>query len=173
MSTSLPDDRALLLARRGRMVDPEFFPVEHLYRRCTVNEADNERLFPSEIKFCPDWSVNREKYSQPTDVLYPSYDEMRVAAFQVRDIPAETQSGGSVSYKWDVQHQPLEDNYSHSEVWTYKNNDHYTKSDLPTGVKKHFRTALSERAHIIYPPVASPTVTEGIADQINLPEAKA
>ena len=178
MTTFEPDElesesRASRLNRRGRAADPEFTPTEQLYRRCTVNEADNNRLFPSEIKFCPDWSVNREKYSQPQDVLYPGYDELGVAAFQVGDIPAGMLSGGNTDFRWDAQHQPLEDNYAHSELWTYKNGEHHTKSDMPSGVKKYFRTTLSERARIIYPPTALQTVTENMTEETSLPEAEA
>lgn len=159
------DPRTFRLTRRGRAADPDFAQVEHLYRRCLATEqdpGDPERLFPDQISFYPDWSVNREKFSRPEDVLYPGFLNWGIAAFQVQDIPAPYQTEGNVTYHWTAQHVPLEDNYPHTEVWTHKNNFHLgnpkTEAEpsppkLPSTVKKYFRTVLSERARIIHPPV--------------------
>lgn len=173
MTTSEPDElesdsRAFRLNRRGRAADTDFTPTEQLYRRCPVTEldpADPERLFPNLISFYPDWSVNRQKFSEPEDVLYPDYLGWGVAAFQVKDIPSPMKTEGNVAYHWDVQHQPSEENYSHTEIWTYKHGTHLANPkaetdpkppDLPKTIKKYFRTVLSERARIICAPKTRP-----------------
>lgn len=155
--------RAFRLARRERAVDPDFAVKEHLYRRCPATEldpGDSERLFPDQISFYPDWSVNRGKFSEPKDVLSPNFWSWGVAVFQVKDIPSPCTTGGNVTYHWEAQHQPLEENYPHTEIWTHKNTVHLgnpkTETDanppkLSATVKKHFRTVLSERARVIFP----------------------
>lgn len=66
-------DRAARMARRGRPVDLNFLADEMLYLRCansSLNPAHPSRLFPDQIRFYPDQSVNRGKYSEPEDVLH-------------------------------------------------------------------------------------------------------
>ena len=163
-----PDSRASRLAQRGRAAVLDFTPEERLYRRCPISEldpADPERLFPDTISFYPDWSVNRGKFSEPEDVLYPEYLGWGVAAFQIKDIPEPYETEGKITYRWDAQHQPLEENYSHTEIWTYKDGTHLanpkTEADpkppkLSNTVKKYFRTVLSERARVICAPKTPP-----------------
>jgi hypothetical protein len=70
---------------------------------------------PPAIKF-PSWSVNREKYRRPADVLFPSWPDWGVAAFTVADVPAELRSEGGALFQFSVEHVPLEGNYAHSEL---------------------------------------------------------
>ena len=163
-----PDRRAFRLAPRGRAAVSDFTPEERLFRRCLVSDldpADSERLFPNSISFYPDWSVNRGDFSEPEDVLYPDYLGWGIAAFQVKDIPSPMKTEGNIPYHWDAQHQPLDENYSHTEIWTYKGGTHLANPkaetdpkppDLPKTVKKYFRTVLSERARIICAPRTPP-----------------
>ena len=144
-----PDSRAFRLNRRGRAAVSDFAPEERLFRRCLVSDldpADPERLFPDLISF------------------YPDYLGWGIASFQVKDIPSPMKTEGNTPYHWDAQHQPWEENYSHTEIWTYKDGTHLAKPKaetdpkppkLPNTVKKYFRTALSERAHIICAPTQS------------------
>lgn len=65
-------------------------------------------------------SVNREKYSQPQDVLFSETDEFAnwgVLSFRVSDLPSAFPVEYS-QYSFFPKHIPMEDNFSHSEVWS-------------------------------------------------------
>jgi hypothetical protein len=145
------DSRPGRMYRQDRLVDPEFAPSEDLYYRCQAQHVAESRLLPTALRF-PDFSVNRAKYSEPEDVLVPSYSSWGIASFQVKDIPPAQSSDVDTVYTWNVIHDPNENNYSHSEVRTYKNG-HYAKNlSVATTVKKAFRQILSDRARIIKHP---------------------
>jgi len=147
-------DRPDRMYRNDRPVDPHFASEEFLYRRCRQADVHGERLLPYAIRFYPDWSVNRSKYSEPEDVLYPSYLDWGVASFQVQDIPPHMVSGGGILFEFKAEHVPEDDNYAHSEVRTFKNGVHERKAELPNLIKKEFRQLLSERARVVTPPKA-------------------
>lgn len=149
--TSFNDNRPERMWRSDRPVDPDFDESEQLYNRCLAEHVENERLLPTAIKF-PDWSVNRAKYSEPDDVLIPSYQNWAIAAFAVGDVPKSLTSSGNVKYDFKVEHDPLDDNYSHSEVRTYKDNRHDKKIDVNKLIKKQFRQILSEKTVVIRKP---------------------
>lgn len=162
MTTSGVDDRVFRMSRRDRPIDPNFQATEFLYRRCAIKDIDpqhSNRLYPDQIAFYPNWSLNREKYSQWDDVLYPDYTDHGVVRFRVEDVPSELSSDGGILYQWELRHQPLEDNYSHSEVWSFKAKVHIPNEGnpnvkLPSIIKKKFRQLLSERAEVINAPAA-------------------
>lgn len=84
-------DRPLRMLQCNRGIDSNFASDELLYRRCCPHEIMNgDRLKPNSIGF-PDWSVNRQKYSEPEDVRIPSgstcYLCCGVVGFSVSDIP--------------------------------------------------------------------------------------
>lgn len=110
-----------------------------------------QRLLPTGIKF-PDWSVNRSKYSEPDDVLIPSYLDWGIAEFQVESVPKKMESPGNVVFEFKVEHDPVDDNYSHSEVRTYKEGTHHKNIDVNKTVKKQFRQMLSDRTRLIRSP---------------------
>jgi hypothetical protein len=135
----------------SRDIDPNFEPDEILYRRFCPTEVLGDRLAPDSIKF-PDWSVNRQKYSEPEDLQYPSkldqiYACCGVAGFLVSDIPPKLEA-----FTFEVKHQPESDNYAHSELLTYKNGvcgNEIKNFKVSNTIKKTFRIALSERIKII------------------------
>lgn len=155
--------------QNGRSVDPDFDLDEQLYRRCCPTQVVENRLLPEAINF-PDWSVNRAKYSQPEDVLFPNFHCCGIASFRVRDIPRELKSGGEKGqeenvFEFKVVHCPEEDNYSHSEVRTYKNgihdkSDKNFKNKINKTVKKEFRQLLSDRTTLIRQPNAEKCVRD-------------
>lgn len=148
-------ERARRMEKQNRPTDAEFLPDELLYLRCansSLDPANTRRLFPDQIRFYPDQSVNRGKYSEPEDVLHPNYLDFGIARFQVQHVQLELSSGGEINYQWTIEHKPEENNYAHSEIWTYKDKQHITDSKLPTGIKKQFRQMLSERAEVIKQP---------------------
>jgi hypothetical protein len=151
VSTSNPD-RPERMFRSGRPVDQVFSPDENLYFRYKDNETVDGRIIPVGIRF-PDFSVNRSKYSEPEDVLIPSYAEYGILTFKVKDIPAPERTNETTLYEWKAVHEPLDDNYSHSEVQTFKNGMYTKKLDVPKTLKKKFRVILSERMSIIREPI--------------------
>ncbi|MFB2969202.1 hypothetical protein ACE1CD_09545 [Aerosakkonema sp. BLCC-F183] len=153
MSTSNPD-RPERMYRAGRPVDPDFSPEEKLYFRYKEMEIVEGRVMPTGIRF-PDFSVNRSKYSEPEDVLIPSYGEYGILTFKVKDIPAPERTNETTLYEWKAVHEPTEDNYSHSEVQTFKNGMYTKKLDVPKTLKKKFRVILSERMSVIHEPSKS------------------
>lgn len=139
--------------RRGRPVDPEFNPDEQLYYRVTRHGVadDLSRILPEAFR-SPDFSCNRGKYSKPLDVLLPHYQDHGVAEFLVQDIPERLASEGDVVYEFRVFHDPLVDNYAHSEVRALREGQNRPRK-LPNLVKKTFRQLLSDRTRLIRVPV--------------------
>jgi hypothetical protein len=147
--------------RNGRPVDPGFLATERLFFRCRLDSLDGSgRIKPAEIHF-PDQSVNREKYSRRTDVLLPdgsprSKDWLLhgVAEVEVRDLPPETRSAGDVAYQFKVEHDPMDDNYAHSELRVYKDKQRETdKKRINAVVKKQYRTELALRTRVVVQPL--------------------
>ena len=95
--------------------------------------------------------MNRGKYSEPEDVLIPSFERWGIASFQVRDIPRELVSGGGLKFEYRVAHIPKEDNYAHSEVRAHKNGKYDPGMKVSLTVKKQFRQLLSDRAVLVKP----------------------
>jgi hypothetical protein len=145
-----------------RSIENNFGSDELLYRRFCPDEVLGDRLAPDSIKF-PDWSVNRQKYSQPEDVQFPSGSALvylccGVAGFSVSDIPSKIDPQGV--YTFVIEHKPELDNYAHSELVTYKNgragkeipNFKIGKNKSEKEIKKTFRTMLSDKTKIIVQP---------------------
>jgi len=145
------DGRPERMYRNNRHIDPSFDENENLYNRFKQNYFKDGKFLPEGIRF-PDWSVNREKYSEPEDVLIPNYSDWGIIEFKVGAIPQSLESLGDVKFDFKVEHDPYDDNYSHSEVRTYKNGVHEKRIDLPKLVKKEFRQRLSEKIIVIKQP---------------------
>ncbi len=138
--------------RQGRPEDPVFAPDEWLYMRAAREHIDTGRLLPAAISFT-EQSVNRSKYSEPEWVLIPRYHHCGIGAFLVRDIPANLASPASVSYAFRPVHVPLEDNYAHSEVRTFRGGvyEPHSGKKVNQTVKAAFRAQLADRAIILKP----------------------
>lgn len=145
----------------GRDEDQYFKNDENLYRRCCPEDVIGDRLVVGAIKF-PDWSVNREKYSQPSDVLFPYFhDCCGIATFKVEDVPSKLESNTGTLFRFQVVHCPEYDNYAHSEVRTFKgesdlkssSDEKFTRKLKPSrGIKKEFRTILSNKIIVTQQP---------------------
>jgi hypothetical protein len=138
------------LLRQGRPIDPDFSLEERLYRRCPDTEVLQGEPFTDQIAFYPAMSVNRSKYSLVHDVLYPDYfAKYGVLSFAAGGIPEPFQPDGGALYEWKPSHEPLEENYAHSEVRTYRDGVFDPKLRIQsTLVKKYFRERLREVARI-------------------------
>jgi len=117
-----------------------------MYRRYAKKDYEIGVVLNIGLSSAP--SVNREKYSQPADVLLSTSDEyadLGVLSFAVQDIPPQLLDENP-SHLFFPQHVPEEVNYSHSEVWCNRIGQpgvHIKPSNL---VKKMFRTLLGQRA---------------------------
>ncbi len=80
-----------------------------------------------------------------------AYPDQGVAAFLVEDIPASILSDDGRRYGFGVEHQPVPDNYAHSEVHTYHSGERMDDvgKEPPRQVRKKFRDLLRQRIVIL------------------------
>ncbi|MCF8079573.1 MAG: hypothetical protein K9K88_09860 [Desulfobacterales bacterium] len=138
----------------NRPIDPDFNTEERLFQRFNALLEVNGAFYPNSIRF-PEFSVNREKYSRPEDVLLPDFDDLGIAAYRVGDIPGplKTPGGGTnTTYTFGPVHDPIPGNYSHSEVRTYLNGVYKRKKIKSSIIKLEFKARLSEKMEIIKHP---------------------
>ena len=149
-------ERPAAMHRNGREPVPHFAPDELLYMRVQPDHVNSEgKPLPFAFRL-PSQSVNRSKYSEPEWVLIPSYQEWGICSFERRDVPEELRSNQpppdqSAEYRLAVEHHPLDDNYSHSEIRAYRKAQIEFNDDLRVvpKVKQQFRMLLSDRATIL------------------------
>ena len=154
---SIPD-RFLV---NGRETDNVFAPDEHLFFRFNPTHfSDDMRLPVAAIRF-PDFSVNREKFSQPSDVLVPKWIDWGIAQVKVESVPKALECEANKKMRtifFRVEHDPIDknhrayekqmfENYAHSEIRAFENGKHLEKK-LPESIKKRFRMMLSDATKI-------------------------
>ena len=149
--------------RGNRLCDPQFTPVEQLYLRCASNHLQRSngrlRLLPTYIR-ASGLSLNRGKYSFCFDVLLPCVQQETlqwlywgVACLQVSEVPSQLQfSDTPTPTAFRVEHDPDDDNYSHSEIRAYKSEKLLKPKGVATKVKKELRQIISDRARILLLP---------------------
>ena len=148
--------------RNDRAVDAEFLPSELLYYRISVLGPIGSCPEGVDIRL-PENSVNRGKYSEPRDILFPNYFHLGVAEFPVSKIPAPRtvtdQQGKTRVYELKVEHDPMEDNYAHSEVRAFREHLRVTHTGkIPVDLKSEFRQLIAEAMVIcIAVPVRCPS----------------
>jgi len=138
--------------RRGRAPDQSFGPTEELYVRCTADECqslgDKATIKPAALRVASQ-SFNRQRYSKIRDVLLPSPDIPKsrswilagVAVCAVKSVPAQVLDGTGAVCRFQVEHDPLDDNYSHTELRAYVNGER--RLELSRKVKKECQTILA------------------------------
>ena len=101
----------------------------------------------------PIFSVNRGKYSEPSDVLIEKRMGWHVGEFRVDDLPPEEISNdGKKDRKFmlGVEDDPQPDNDAHAEVCSYRDKVRRNpRQKLPQRVKLAFRTHLMQRIKIV------------------------
>lgn len=135
------------MRRNGRPDDQTFEATEKLFRRYTRAHYFNGQVSNTGISFDSAPSVNREKYSQPQDVIFDEAEEFAnwgVLSFRVSDLPTAFPLEDP-QYGFSPKHVPMENNYSHSEVWcdVLPAMGMYVKPNKQ--VRKLFRALLSQR----------------------------
>ncbi len=141
------------MLRNGRPEDPIFRPEELLYRRYRNDHWIDGLFSPAGFKF-PKQSVNRQKYSEPEDVVFSEdgiFDGFGVLEFAVRDVPSSLEEEGTPVYIFFLKHIPLEDNYAHSEIWCETEQETGRYVSPSQTVRKKFRTMLSQRVTVRIP----------------------
>lgn len=150
--TSTPADR---LAINGRFADPTFEPTELLYIRFEKHE--NDRVLHSQLGYpgTDGMSLNRGRYSEPEDVLWPNWATLGVAEVAVARLPSTELSGSDEEFGLEPRHTPWTEppeNYAHTSYVTYRARDSaklpLPKKKVPNRVKTQVRAALSERLTI-------------------------
>lgn len=138
------------IRRQGRPIIPDFDLKELLYLRFGADDFVDGQLVPSAIRV-PKQSVNRGSLSQPEDVLFNEqgkYDGLGAVEFKVEDIPQTVAGDQGPIYVFFMQHDPREDNYPHSEIWS----DHAPGTgncrEPSKSVKLKFRIELCKRIRV-------------------------
>jgi hypothetical protein len=136
--------------RNGRAEDQVFGKDENLYRRYIKEHWVNNTFVGAGFQF-PRPSVNRQRYSEPEDVIYSDegeFDGCGVLEFSVEHIPQRLVDGAGKAYVFFPWHTPDEDNYAHSEIWCESESERGQQADPNSTTKKKFRTMLSQHAKV-------------------------
>ena len=107
--------------RHGREVVADFAGSEFLFMRYMSQHFVQGQLLPEGIRSQLRQSVNRGRFSEPDDALFSEtgkYDGLGVVEFRVADIPARLDQPNGPSYVFFMRHEPEDENYSHSEIWS-------------------------------------------------------
>jgi hypothetical protein len=138
------------MLRNGRAEDQVFDQHELLYRRYMSDHLHDNKIIDASFGF-PGTSVNRSKYSQPEDALLSDggqFDGCGVLEFAVKSIPALLVDGVGVRFVCFPRHVPLDDNYSHSEIWCEREERRGVPANPSSATKKKFRAMLSQHVRV-------------------------
>lgn len=138
------------MRRNGRAKDSVFDPAERLFRRYNRKHIVGTQFSNMGLSLREPPSLNRERYSQASDVLFSETDEFAswgVWSLQVQHLPAAFPPQ-TPEYGFAPDHDPVEDNYAHTLV--------ICDQIPPTGghveprpeIRKLFRAAMSQRLKI-------------------------
>lgn len=139
---------------------------ERLFLRIKEEQLADGAVIPGAVRL-PDWSTNRERFSRPDDVLnpdkYPGYT--RVGEVVVGSIPSDIPpdvpaTGQQAPDPWEcyAQHDPLDENYAHSEVRVRKVGCEFDRTKRPSS-SAYVKKIRNQLAGLIsVRPLASPEV---------------
>jgi hypothetical protein len=134
------------MLRKDRAAHQEFDDSEMLYYRLKQPCGEiGDHPIGLDMEY-PDFSVNRQKHGGLRDfVLIPNWKYLGIAEFAKGSIPGPDFSEGNIEYSWGVTHIPLDENYHHSEIWTYKGGTHCQRSSQVNKIVfRRFRQRISE-----------------------------
>ena len=154
----MPDLPSAML-RNGRPKDQDFRLDEYLYRRVPLELWDDADVaIDIDAIELPDMSVIRGKYGHPEWARLESDEciDWGVIGFRVDDIPVRLLHLGVFTWTFGPRHVPLDENYSHSEVWAYENGTHVNaKNRLDAHLHLRWREMLLRRVKTIIRPYES------------------
>jgi hypothetical protein len=129
--------------------DPNFSPDELTFRRYISDDFEGENFKPPRFSFPP--SLNRQRYSEPEDVIFSEtgeFDEHGVLECQVAQLSITVRDDRNTDYSFVPVHRPEENNYSHSEMWADCMQTR-NRTDRPSKVaRKKYRTIVSKRLSV-------------------------
>ena len=116
-------ERPARMLRNGRAEDPMFEPSEKLFRRYRLEHFLNGKFSNMGLSFANPPSFNREKYSEPSDLLFPDLDsgtdqfvDWGVLSLRVQDVPVLFPVERPECHFYPA-HAPLDNNFAHSELF--------------------------------------------------------
>lgn len=154
-----PEDYPDRLRINGRECDDIFNPTEKLYIRLRSVDPRTDRPDFGDIH-CPGQSVNREKYSEPEDVLWRNSEflsQYGFGYFTVAQVPEKILDGKGREVFFHVVHDPVFEsdieleNYSHSEVRA--SNETGRAKSVSGLIKTVFRQTIAEQITVLRVPV--------------------
>jgi hypothetical protein len=150
MLNRIPDE----LLQGGRTPDPIFSPEEELFIRFRQIDGSG-KVAISEIRYV-DQSGNGSKYCyRPRYILLPNYDNWGYGAIRIKDIldiPGIITKISGVNNSCEVTHMPLTDNYSHSEIWTFRNGVRVTNNNKKKKIGLLFRKEICQKINVLTNP---------------------
>jgi hypothetical protein len=138
------------MKRSGRDKDPVFEPAEKLFRRYKREHFIGGQFSNMGLSFREPSSVNREKYSEPSDVVFSETDEFAgwgVLSFLVHHLPAAFPPEHP-EHIFFPDHAPLENNYAHTLVQCDRLPPTGAHVEPRPQIRKLFRATLSQRMRI-------------------------
>ena len=146
MSCSNEDDHPVYT--NGKDIEAFAANGELLYRRYKKEHYQEKRLLPAAFQF-PKQSVNRQKFSNPEDVLHVDccngkrFEGWGVLEISSADMPTPLESPDGKLFHFIPEHEPLVCCYAHSVI-RVKSGESNTFVDAPsTKVKETFRVQLA------------------------------
>ena len=139
------------LYRNGRIPDNKFRFFHSTYFRFSSEDCLGSRLIPARIQSL-NMSVNWSKYSRPLDVIirHPTCGIARLFAGRLPAILPKELQEGEKHHKFCLDHDPLDDNYSHCQIVSFKDGKRISKnSAISNKEKKEFRALVSDYSFII------------------------
>jgi hypothetical protein len=143
-------ERPARLRRNGRAEDPAFEAAEKLFRRYKRDQFVGGKFSNMGLSLKDPPSVNRQKYSEPSDVIFSEASEFEkwgVLSFQVQHLPRSLPPEAP-AHVFSPRHVPLENNYAHSEVHCDRVSPTGAYVEPPPAIRKLFRATLSQRVVI-------------------------
>ncbi len=145
------------LLRNNRPVVQEFQSEERLYYafNAEIVEEEGRRIVPADaikVSYCS-ISVNRSQFSKPEDLYcIKKFVGFGILAWKKCELPIgelKSDNPKAAKYEFVLSHEPLDDNYAHSEFQFYKNGTFKRSTRLPDLLERlKIRMALSEIAVI-------------------------
>ena len=143
-------ERPTRMLRNGRAEDPVFEPAEKLFRRYRLEHFLDGKFSNMGLSFDHSLSFNREKYSEPTDVLFSDIDSDNdkfvswgVLSLRVQDVPVFCPVERPECHIYPV-HAPLENNFAHSELFCERLSAPGRYQQPPPAMRKLVRAILSQ-----------------------------
>ena len=148
-------NRPRRLLQAGRSDDQQFKPAHLLFIRCRRRDLLGGKPNPITIRYS-NQSSNWSKYSKPWDVIFDSRG-WGFYSLAVCDVPSNLpehpeQAPGVTIYTFRPVHDPVNNNYPHTEIQAFKGVARVNNPKPSDLVKKEYRTAIRERARLLLKP---------------------